>query len=92
MTDATAGKRYVLDRIEDGEWAVLDPDGDGARLHLPRSWLPGGAAEGDVIVAEAAGDGHVRFVVDAARTAERLARARERREGLPRGPRGDLSL
>jgi hypothetical protein len=92
MSNETTARHYVLDRIEDGRWALLEPEDGGPHLHTPREWLPSTAAEGDLIVAEAPGDGSVRFRVDPEGTAARASRVRELREQLRRGPEGDIAL
>ena len=86
--------RYTIDRFE-GEWAVLE--GEHARTFtVPREWLPSGAREGDVLttfeMAEGAGTRTIRFELDPAARDEQLARARQRRDALPPGPKGDISL
>lgn len=83
---------YILDRVEDGVWAVLEPEDEGTALELPRGWLPDEASEGDVILAELEADGLVRFRADAEATAKRTERLRELRDKIPRGPSGDLEL
>lgn len=83
---------YVLDRVEDGAWAVLEPEDEGAALELPRGWLPHEASEGDVVVVELEADGLVRFRVDAEAREKRRDRLRELRDEIPRGPSGDLEL
>ena len=85
-------QRYVVDRIEDGEHVVLEPAGGSGALVLPLAWLPPGVGEGDLVVATVVEDGGVRFAIDGDATADRLEALRRRREGLRRGPEGDLSL
>lgn len=87
--------RYTLDRVENGDWAVLE-DEQAVTFRVPRAWLPAGAREGDVLTmsteAAESGTAVLRFVLDAAARAEQLEQARQLREKLPRGPKGDLSL
>jgi hypothetical protein len=92
---------YVLERYEDGVWAVLER-GDGATFMVPRFWLPE-AREGDVLIVEKLPDlsaygledepsSTLDIYVDEAETARRKAAARDLRARLPRGPEGDLEL
>ena len=87
--------RYTIDRFENGEWAVLE--NEGARtFKVPREWLPSTAREGDVLttfeMAEGAGTRTIRFELDPVARDEQVAKARQRRDALPRGPKGDISL
>ena len=86
--------RYTIDRFE-GDWAVLE-DEQGRTFSVPRHWLPTDAAEAAVLKASADGvDGAVktlRFELDFSARDERLKNARSRREQLPRGPKGNVSL
>lgn len=92
---------YVVDRFEDGGWAVLEDEG-GATFVVPRAWLPDATREGDALRVDTRPEGdelepdpyasEVRFFVDAVETQRLLERARDLREGLPRGPGGDLEL
>jgi len=87
--------RYTIDRFENGEWAVLE-DERARTFTVPRAWLPSTAREGDVLttieMAEGAGTRTIRFELDPAARDEQLAKARQRRDALPRGPKGDISL
>jgi len=85
-------RRYIVDRIEDGAWAVLESSDAGPPLQLPAAWLPAGAGEGVVIVVEPEGDGVVRFRLDAEATERRLEELTARRARLRRGPTGDFAL
>jgi hypothetical protein len=86
---------YTIERFEGTEWAVLQDD-RGSSFNLPRSWLPLGAREGDVLRASAAdtrpGSASVSFELDQEAREERLRRARSLRDRLPRSPKGDVSL
>ena len=86
---------YTIDRFEDGDWVVLE-DPRARTFTIPRAWLPSTAREGDVVrcvlLDDAAGSRSVLFELDSAARAEQLARARELRDQLPRGPKGDVSL
>ena len=87
--------RYTLDRVESGNWAVLE-DEHATTFRVPRAWLPPDTREGDVVTvsAEASEPGAavLRFVLDADARAEQLEQARQLRGRLPRGPKGDVSL
>ncbi len=92
MTDPIPSDRtLILDRIEDGAFAVLVGAGE-RELVVPAEWLPGEASEGDVLRAESGPDGGIRFRLDADATRARLERMRELRDSIPRGPAGDLDL
>ncbi len=87
--------QYGVDRIEDGGWVVLE-DGDARTFTVPRSWLPAEVREGDVVSVspeeDAEGVRCMRFVIDPAARQERLEEAQRRRDRLPKGPKGDVSL
>ena len=87
--------RYIVDRVEGGEWVVLEDEG-GRTFSVPWSWLPDGVQEGAVLKALAekvSGDAHtLRFELDPSAREERLAKARRLRDQLPRSPKGDVSL
>ena len=85
---------YTIDRFEDDGWAVLEKD-DGATFNVPSEWLPEEAQEGHVLgLSEERGKktSTLHLFLDAEETERRLEAARERREGLPRGPQGDIEL
>ncbi len=92
---APASGFYSIDRFEDGDWAVLE-DSHARTFNVPREWLPSTAREGDVVRCvqggHTAGSRSVSFELDSTSRAERLSRARQLRDRLPRGPKGDLSL
>lgn len=84
---------YTIDRFE-GEWVVLE-DASGHTFSVPREWLPADAREGDVLnasVANAAGAHLLRLTLDAEGRQDRLDNAAQRREALPRGPKGGIKL
>lgn len=87
--------RYTIDRFEGVGWAVLE-DEHGQTFAVPRDWLPSTAREGDALKADAtaqtAAATMVRFELDPTAREEQLAKARARRDALPRGPKGDISL
>ena len=87
--------RYTIDRIEDGDWAVLQ-DERARTFTVPRHWLPESARESDVLRSTEQADGAsasvVRLELDLAVRDERLTKARDRLDALPRGPKGDVSL
>ncbi|WP_171051809.1 DUF3006 domain-containing protein [Alteribacter natronophilus] len=49
-------KQAVLDRIEDGQWAVLLAGKEEEEIILPVSKMPGGASEGDWFTLTFVGD------------------------------------
>jgi hypothetical protein len=53
----TRVETYIVDRIEDGEWAVLETS-DGRTFSVPRHWLPDGLREGDAIRVSLAATGY----------------------------------
>ena len=87
--------RYVIDRFEGPDWAVLEDD-RARTFRVPRQWLPTAAREGDVLNAseqDAGASGRVlHFELDPAAREAHLEEARRLREQLPRGPKGDVSL
>jgi hypothetical protein len=87
--------RYTIDRFEGSDWAVLE-DEHARTVTVPREWLPSGAREGDVLklssTAEGASAKTVHWELDPAARDEQLAKAHARRDALPRGPKGDISL
>ncbi len=87
--------QYGVDLIEDGGWVVLE-DGDARTFKVPRAWLPANVREGDVVSVspeeDAEGVRCGRFVIDPAARQERLHEAQRRRDRLPKGPKGDVSL
>jgi DUF3006 family protein len=86
--------QYVIDKIEDG-WAELE-DENGKVFGVPAHWLPSGAREGDVLklaTEESSSDERtLRFTLDPAGRQEQQTKARDLRDKLPRGPKGDISL
>jgi hypothetical protein len=86
--------RYTIDRFEGVGWAVLE-DEHGQTFTVPRDWLPStareGALKGDATVQTTAAT-MIRFELDPTARDEQLAKARARRDALPRGPKGDISL
>ena len=87
-----ARRTYIVDRIEDEAWAVLEADDGSAALEIPREWLPRDLTEGQVVEAEVEEDGLVRFRVDSAAAENRVQRLDELRGEIPGGPEGDLEL
>ena len=85
--------RHVVDALEHRDLATLEGP-DGETVVVPRSWLPEGVREGDVLTTlathrDATG---ARFSIDAAATEARRRALQERRDGLPKAPAGDLEL
>lgn len=86
--------RFTIDRFENADWAVLE-DERARTFSVPRGWLPTNAGEGDVLRASESPESSVstvHFELDATTRDEQLANARARRDALPRGPKGDVSL
>jgi hypothetical protein len=86
--------RYVIDRFEDGGWAVLERE-DGTSLDVPSEWLPEGAIEGHILTLSleaTAESSRLTFTIDSDATAQRLDELRKLRERLPKGPDGDFEL
>lgn len=87
--------RYTIDRFEGVGWAVLE-DEHGQTFTVPRGWLPSAAREGDGLKGDATAQTTaatvLRFELDPTARDEQLAKARARRDALPRGPKGDISL
>ena len=84
--------RFVIDRLEEGVWAVLEAEGSTRSVTVPRAWLPASAKEGDVIQVEQPADGTVNLIVDEEETARVAERMRSLRDSLRRGPSGDIEL
>ena len=65
-------------------------------FHVPRAWLPAEAKEGDVVkVHTERSDSEatvLRLELASDVRADRLDEANRRRQHLPRGPKGDVSL
>ncbi len=83
----------ILDRIEAG-LAHLET-ADGRTIVLPGEWLPPGTREGDVLTASSQDmDAQTRVILerDLTATHRRREELKELREGLTRGPEGDLDL
>jgi len=87
-----AESRFVLDRIEDEDHAVLVASRSERALIVPRSSLPAEAVEGDVLNATPLPEGGMRLEVDPEATRRRRLRMEALRDSLPGGPSGDLSL
>lgn len=98
---AMENERYIIDRFEDGGWAVLERP-DGTTFAIPTHWLPEAAIEGDVLSVETAWShtgqdpnpelSGLSFTIDAAETEKRRQAVRALRSRLPRAPEGDLEL
>ena len=86
---------YVIDRIEDGTWAVLE-DSTGRTFDLPRAWLPADADEGATVRIEVDHEAHGttrnRWTIDVAGRQDRSERVDSLRDSLKRAPSGDLDL
>ena len=86
---------FTIDRFEGPAWAVLEDELARART-VPRSWVPPGAREGDVLSApdDLPTDPMQvpRLDLDPTATADRRRLMQERRDRLPRGPSGNIRL
>jgi hypothetical protein len=85
---------YTIDRFEGVDWAVLE-DCDARAFSIPTAWLPVGAREGDVLSARLErleGSGTIHFELAPEAKALRLRDAERRRQKLPSGPKGDVTL
>lgn len=97
--DAASGREppeaYVIDRFEDGAWAVLE-DPTGRTFDLPRAWLPADAGEGATVRIEIESESdettRIRWTIDVEADRERSERIRSLRDSLKRSPSGDLDL
>jgi hypothetical protein len=85
-------RRFVIDRLEDDGWAVLEAEGSTRSFTIPRAWLPASVREGDVILVELPADGTLKMTVDGEETTRVRERMRSLRDSLPRGPSGDIEL
>ncbi len=88
--DPDTGEWWVLDRVVDGEFAVLVSD-EGQERVLAAGRLPPGAKDGSVLRAVPGADGP-RYELDPDETDRRLREAKALRDALRRGPSGPLSL
>lgn len=85
---------WIVDRIEEGQWAVLESPELG-HVTVPLHWLPSGVHEGvalrleHTVTSEAA---TLKFLVDLGGAAEQRARNLAARQRIQRGPGGDLEL
>jgi len=89
-----ASVRYIIDRIEDGAWAVLEPP-EGPTLDVPVAWLPTDAAAGDIIDATHSAEANtstITFTRDEDATAARRERLQDRRDRLSSKSDGPISL
>lgn len=94
---------YVIDRMEEAGWAVLEGP-EGRTFHLPGDWLPPKASEGDVVVVDDPGGGSeeevpaapwarlLRLRVSPEATRPRREEAAARRARLKKAPGGDVEL
>lgn len=85
-------ERMVLDRIEDGRWAVLATGSEAKVISVPASWLPRTAREGDVLALSPLREGGVSITVDEEATKAAREEIRSLRDSLPQGPSGDLEI
>lgn len=89
-----SNRTYVIDRFEDNGWTVLERD-DSQTFNVPSDWLPDEAQEGHVLDLELDTESkksRLTFVLDSVATEKRRQSAGELREGLPKGPEGDIDL
>jgi len=88
------GIPYIIDRIEDGSWAVLE-DTEGTLVEVPVGWLPTEAREGDrLMVAVEANDDQATLTVqrDEEATKERQQALQRRRDRLRGDTGSDITL
>lgn len=89
---------YVVDRIEEGIWVILEDAEGGRTFEVPRAWFAGRIREGDVVrvtsepVEDGPGRSRLLFELDEEERKRRIAEAAQIRERLPRGPSGDIQL
>lgn len=79
-----ATEKAVIDRIENGNLAVLLVGEEEKRLVVPRASLPQGAKEGDWLKAEIEGGKLLRVEVDPEETRKRRERLARKLEQLRR--------
>lgn len=87
-------EKYIIDRYEDGDWAVLERE-DGMAFHVPSLWLPDAAGEGDVLrlTTESGGEeSSLSFLVDRKASQQRREDIKKLRDSLLKGPGGDIEL
>ena len=87
---------YAIDRFDGRDWVVLEDDA-ARTFNVPRSWVPADAREGDVIkihidLQTSPGATALRLALDPDAKVKRIRDADQRRQQLPRGPKGDVSL
>ncbi|NBC00323.1 MAG: DUF3006 family protein [Bacteroidetes bacterium] len=88
------GIPYIIDRIEDNAWAVLE-DAEGTLVELPAGWLPTDAQEGDrlMVAVEANADLATLTVQrDEEATKERRKALQRRRDRLRGDTGSDITL
>jgi hypothetical protein len=86
--------RFTIDRFENPDWVVLENEG-AQTFRVPRGWVPRDAREGDVLNATEDGSAdsvRLHFKIDPSAKQERFNDATRLRDGLPRAPKGDISL
>jgi hypothetical protein len=92
MAEIPGALSLIVERIEEGI-AVLE--GEAGSVEVPAAWLPRGAREGSMLLAELNRDDDASRLVltlDREGQAAREAEIRRLRESIPEGPGGDVTL
>jgi len=87
---------YTVDRFENAARVVLEDD-TGHTFIIPKSWMPEGAKEGDLlsVVIDRSRSPSVAVLnieIDREATDRRRREVDQLRQRLPRAPKGDVSL
>jgi len=88
------GMPYIIDRIEDDTWAVLE-DAEGTLVELPVGWLPTDAREGDWLMVAVDSDADTAILTvqrDEEATKQRRNDLQRRRNRFRGDPGGDITL
>lgn len=91
--DEAEGVRYSINSFDDNNLAMLESEHD--TIPVPRSFLPAGCREGDVLLLEERrrdSSSQLVFRLDSNKTRERLEAARGLRASLKRAPQGNMKL
>ena len=91
--------RLTIDRFEDNDLVVLESSKGSENTQImtvPRSWLPEGCQEGDVLTATSLAtglnEGTLTFAIDKEGTARASQEISNLRESLNKAPDGDIDL
>lgn len=83
---------YTIDRFEDGGLAILE-DQSGESVVIPRTDLPPGAAEGDVLSVGDPDKGEpTRYRLEPVLSEKRKAQLAQKRANLTKGPEGNFEI